>query len=263
MLDEREAVAIIGEVCGRHHKTLPKAAARELLSKKLPDDRPSAGNPLWLELSLEELLLLDADDFARAEREFTGTGDERLEAMMTAVAHDFPRDVPSLYATLLGRAERAYGASWTRGFAELLAVSRTGWRESDLQSLLPQVTGEAWDPLRFAALRRGFRTHLVQRGAAAQWDFSHAQMRVAIERKYLTAEKTQRARHAALAAHLAMLAKNDPLRRSERMFHLIGANDRVGAASHYSDPGLSTGRNFRHHSGVGRARPKATKGWRG
>lgn len=239
-LDERESAAIATRVCGRYHKTLSKAAAQELLSKKLPDGRSAAGNPLWLELALEELLLLDADDFARAEREFTGTGDERLAAMMSAVAHGFPPDIPSLYATLLGRAERAYGTGWARAFAALLAISRTGWRESDLQMLLPRVTGEGWDPLYFAALRRGFRTHLVQRGASAQWDFSHTQMRAAIERRYLSEESTRRARHALLSAHLAGLPASDPLRRSERMFHLIGADDRVGAASHFGDTGLKS-----------------------
>jgi|GEM_PF-797093 len=240
-LDERQAAAIITTVCGRYHKTLPKAARGELLSKKLPDNRPAAGNPLWLVLALEELALLDADDFASVEREFTGTDDERLSAMLVAVARGFPPEVPSLYDTLLARAERAYGVSWTRGFAELLAVSQTGWRESDLEALLPRVTREAWDTLRFAALRRGFRMHLVQRGASAQWDFSHAQMRAAIEQRYLAGEETRRARHRLLAAHLAALPLNDPLRLSERMFHLIGANDRAGAASHYGDPSLSTG----------------------
>ena len=61
-----------------------------LLAKRLPDGRPAAGNPLWLELAIEELNLLDADDFARADREFSGTPDERLLALMCAVAAEMP-----------------------------------------------------------------------------------------------------------------------------------------------------------------------------
>ena len=91
------------------------------------------------------------------------------------VAAQLPGDVEPLYGEMLERCETLYGAGWARGFAGLIAVSRHGWREADLEQLLPRAArqmapgepDEPWNDLRFAALRRGFRAHLVQRGVHA------------------------------------------------------------------------------------------------
>src|SRR5262249_21587444 len=141
---------------------------------------PAWGNPLWLVLAVEELNLLDADDFARAQRDYAGSPTDRLRDLMVDTVADFPGDVPGLYAFTFGRAEKLFGEDLTRGFLGLIAVSRAGWREVDFRSLLPRVSGEIWDELKFAQLRRIFRGQLRQRGALAQWDFNHAQMRAAV-----------------------------------------------------------------------------------
>jgi len=195
LLNQEEARAIAVAVCGRYHRKLNEDVLRALLDKKRDDGEPSAGIPLWLELALEELQLLDADDFERAQREYTGSGDERLRQMMCDVAAGLPGDVERLYGQMLARCETLYGAGWARGFAALIAVSRHGWREADLAELLPRAAwrmapdepDEPWNDLRFAALRRGFRAHLVQRGAQSQWDFSHAQMRLAVRPTHVPA----------------------------------------------------------------------------
>jgi hypothetical protein len=243
-LDADEARHIAGAVCGRYHRTLDPEILQVLLEKRLGDGRLSAGIPLWLELALEELNLLDADDFARAERDYTqyDTPEERLHRMMLDVAQEFPADVEGLYGHMLQRTEELFGVGWSRGFAALIAVSRSGWRESDLQALLPQAAelfepdrpAEPWDGLRFAGLRRSFRAHLVQRGGQGQWDFFHAQMRLAVGRRSLGDDPLVRRLHTLVADHLESLPADDPQRQGELMFHLIGTDDRLRAARYYA-----------------------------
>ncbi|MEK7408038.1 MAG: tetratricopeptide repeat protein, partial [Acidobacteriota bacterium] len=150
------------------------------------------------------------------------------------VAGKLPAEVEALHAYMLERTKELYGESWARAFASLTALSRTGWREPDLRRLLPAATGEEWSELRFAALRRGFRAHLVERGALGQWDFSHAQMRAAVERCNLPDSDRRRRLHAMIADQLESLPPDDPLRQTELMYHLIGSDDRLRAARYYA-----------------------------
>ena len=238
-LDRGEAEQIADTLCRRYHKTLP-APVRDCLAQKLrPDGQPAAGIPLWLELALDELLLLDADDFARAHGLPGDSAGERLRALLVAVAENLPPEVETLYGYLLARAEELHGTAWADGLVNLVALSRGGWRESDLQVLLPKVSGQPWSDLAFAGLRRSLRAHLVQRGAQAQWDFAHAQLRAAVERRNLSDPGGRRALHTMLADHLESLATEDALRQTELMYHLIWADDRPRAAAYYA--GLEIG----------------------
>ena len=242
LLDQDEAEEIAEAVCERYHRQLNPEVLQELLKHSRSDRQPSAGIPLWLELALEELQLLDADDFERAQQEYTGSADDRLQKMMCDVAAYLPGDVESLYGEMLDRCEKLYGAGWASGFACLIAVSRNGWREADLRELLPRAVqqmvpgepDEPWNDLRFAALRRGFRAHLVQRGAQSQWDFFHAQMRQAVERKSLHDIDLSVQLHILIADYLESLPESDPVRQVELMFHQIGTHDRLRAARYYA-----------------------------
>ena len=185
---------------------------------------------------MEQLNLLDADDFTRAG--------ENLLDLLLGEAHRLPGEIEGLYEVMLARAEKAHGARWARPFACLLAVSRQGWRESDLESMLPAAArilfpeGDdaplLWDPLKFAVLRRGFRAHILQRGALAQWDFAHAQMRAAILRCALPGIEMLRGLHLAIADHLESLPAGDPMRCGETMFHLIGSGHGARSAGYYA-----------------------------
>ncbi|EGV16216.1 DUF4062 domain-containing protein [Thiocapsa marina] len=231
-LDDGEAGALADRLCRRYHKTLPEPVRAALLAKTRVDGSSAAGLPLWLALAVEELLLLDADDFARARTLPGATAGERMRALLCAEAASFPPEIDALYGRLLKRAEQVHGRAWTRAFVELTALGRAGWRESDLKVLLPQVSGQAWDDLAFAALRRTLRAHLVQRGEQAQWDFAHGQLRAAVLARNLDDPARRRALHTRLADHLEGVSAEDPLRHTERMYHLIHADDRARVAAY-------------------------------
>ena len=130
-------------------------------------------------LALEELELLDSDDFADMQRKYSGPPEERLQNLMLDTVGAMPTDILLLYRATFDRAAELLGAAAPSAFIGLIAASRAGWRESDFRQLLPQVSGEPWDEQRFAALRRLFRGQMRQHGDLAQVDFNHAQMRAA------------------------------------------------------------------------------------
>ena len=236
-----EAEAIVLSLCRRYHKTIHPEVTAALLSKRSADGMLSAGNPLWLTLSMEELLLLDADDFARASRTYEGdTEEEKLHALLVDTAQQLPLTVEALYGQLLARNEKVHGTAWASAFAKLIAATRSGLRESDLTALLPREAHERWEPLRLAALRRSFRAHLSRRGALVEWDFFHMQMREAVGSRYFGDVAEERRIHRVLSDHFESLRREDPLREREVMFHLLRCDRQPRAARYYAG-GLSEG----------------------
>ena len=237
-LDAGEARHIAKAISARYHRTLEPEVVAALLA--VPGQQgPASGNALWLVNATEELNLLDADALQRATRSASGTPAERLRAMLLDEVQALPGDLAGLYRLGFAQAQAVYGSDFTQAFLGLIALSRGGWREQDLRVLAPRLTGQPWDGLRFAALRRHFRGQMRQRTGPAQWDFHHAQMRqaalVLLDASGVDAE----AWHAAIAEHLLALNAQDPLRVGQAMHHLLASGHAARAAAHYADPALS------------------------
>jgi tetratricopeptide (TPR) repeat protein len=242
-LTDEDITEIARRVWARYHRQLNLAVIRILGDKLLSDATSAASIPLWLTLALEQLNLLDGDDFVSAERRFIGTPAERLRDLVMDTAHRMPPTVQELYDWLLAHTEKAYGAPHARAFASLIAISRFGWREADLLQLVPRVARllypsrslPEFDELGLASLRRGFRAHLVRRGVFGQIDFFHAQMRETVRHRALEDLEVQKQIHSAIAGHLESLPPEDPLRQTEQMVHLIAADDAPNTARVYAD----------------------------
>jgi tetratricopeptide (TPR) repeat protein len=243
-LSEVEAVAIVRSVCARYHRTPNAEVIQALIARRRSDGAIAAGNPLWLTLAVEQMNLLDEDDFARADRLYPGTPEQRLHRMVLDWLGQLPPDVEDLYGWLLDQAEKVHGAPVACAVACLIALSRSGWRESDLRALVPVAAGVlfprrplgAWDDLKLAAVRRSFRAHVIKRGPQQQWDFFHLQMRRALGRRDLGDPSLARRLHTAIADHLESLSSGDALHQSEMMVHLIGADGAKRAVLYYAGP---------------------------
>jgi hypothetical protein len=143
----------------------------------------------------------------------------------------------------------------TRAFAALLALSRYGWREEDLQILLPPAAAVlfpgrppvAWDALRFAAFRRFFRAHMVARGEFQQFDFAHSSLRAAIRQQLQGAWKPVAADpipalHTAIADCLETTLHEAPTRPDEMMFQTLGTRDLPRFTRYYAEPKTGSGK---------------------
>jgi hypothetical protein len=249
--------AIVRSVWQRYHREVNSAVLKELTQKSLTSGVLAAGNPLWLALASEQLNLLDADDFSRAEHEFSGTPVERMQALVLDTARRMPADVSKLYHWLFDQAAKTFGSAQLKAFLAAIALSRHGWRESDLQVLIPQMTAmfdkgsisnalnlvhhaamkhymtqyglpsnsqEIFPVAELAAMRRAFRSGLIFRNEL-QWDFFHRETR-ATARIYLQLNsEEEKALHALISAFLIEQRNDDPIRCDELSFHLLHADE--------------------------------------
>jgi len=242
-----------------HHREASPVVLDVLAAKARGDGTPAAGNPLWLTLALEQLNLLDADDFSRAERDFEGPPAKRMEALVVDTAGRLPADVAGLYRWMFDRVSKAFGAERLRAFLAAVALGRHGWRESDLQVLVPRLAAalaggtnasaanlvedaamrsardldelahaprpeDSTPLLELAAVRRAFRFDLVLRNEL-QWDFFHREAREAARRYLELDPDVEKAAHAVVAAYLIGLRRDDPVRCDEVTYHLLRAGE--------------------------------------
>jgi Domain of unknown function (DUF4062)/AAA ATPase domain len=209
-IEASDARGIIERISARYRRVLEPEVVAALLDKRSGEGF-AWGNPLWLVLAAEEVNLIDADDFARARR-YVGAPAEQPRALVCDIVAKLPSDIAALYGRSFERAESLFGAAWARAFLGLITVGRSGWRELDFRALMPDLTGEPWNELRFASLRRLFRGQMRCRGELHQWDFNHAQMRAAVRRRLADQCASTTDLHARIAAHLRALDADDPLR---------------------------------------------------
>jgi tetratricopeptide (TPR) repeat protein len=154
----------------------------------------NTSNPRFLRIVLDELRQ-HGDHFTLGERigELcrAATIDDLLELVLARYERDFERDRPGL-------TRAAFTALWAarRGLAEgeLLAIVGAGD-----EAPLPQA---AWSPLHLAA-----EDGLVVRGGLL--GIAHAELRKAIEHRYLATDDDRRSAHSVLAAYFARRPLSD------------------------------------------------------
>ena len=226
-LSRSDAREIVRQVCAGYGRVLGERAVAALLARATPSAEMSAANPLWLHLALEELNLLDEDDFRRVDAAGgDGAPISTLNDLLVAEARSYPGTVDEMYRRIIERGDHVYGPRRIVTFLLALAVSRNGLREQDLNVVLPQLSGQPWSQLQFAAVRRGLRRHVIQGGYSGEWLFSHRHMqRVVLDHIGAAGERTIEEAHLAIAHHLRVLARDDPVRVVELMYHLIGTGN--------------------------------------
>jgi len=184
-----DAYRIMRAVLDRYRKRLDWRQRHALLGKR------DAGNPLYLLAALEELRTL-------------GTYEEigaRIEALPETVTELFDWVLERLAEGVEG--QKAFGPEIVGAHTSCIALGRGGMTESELQSLCApvDVAGDFW------ALHRMLRPYLMHRGELV--DYSHGQLREAVERRFLPDAAQREHRHAQIAGLLH--GRADPLRGSE------------------------------------------------
>jgi len=234
-IDTQTAKRIIRSLCLRHGKPeLNPAVEQILLDKQRMDGRVAHANPLWLTLAVEQLDLLGEQDYRHIAAQYSGRAGVRVAKFMQDMVNDYPADVPGMYRYLLDHNVRTYGETLSRVFSSAIALGRVGWRQTDLAAVVSDLDPNGWDELHGATLRRGFGSHVVRKGNPERWDFTHMQLRQAVLDHYLSKPDDRYRIHQVLAEHLKSLPSADPLRQSELMHHLLGADDKAYALLYLS-----------------------------
>jgi tetratricopeptide (TPR) repeat protein len=171
--DRREIIRAVPKLTA---KTLDERQVELLLSN------PATANPLFLMVALEELRGFGSFEHLNQRIADLPSGDDAVTA---------------LFGQVFERLEEEFDRELVRAVLLLLASSRHGLSERELQDLTASLPGK--DDL-FAVLRQ-LRPYLLSR--AGLLDGYHANVATAIRQRYLHTEAERRAVHLRLADHFA------------------------------------------------------------
>ncbi len=230
-----EARQLVVQLCQRRRRQLQQSVLASIMIKPSGREGLACENPLWLTLLVEELNLLEAQDFART-LQFTGGGGDRIERLLRETVENAPGNVLELIGYILARVERSLGRAAVARFTELLALSRSGLRPTDLTALWPQhpsdqsPAGLPISPLELSQLRHRLRGQVGVGGGFGAWRILHAPLRQAAQERYLPDNTVRQELHSRLADHFLTLPRFDPFRVNETAYHLAASGRHVDLA---------------------------------
>ena len=177
-------------------------------------EKTSADNPLYLTQLLSRLLLMDREDFRSIIE--SGDGMDAITAYQCRIIEEAPEGLGSLAAAVFSVAAERINKELIEKISQLLAVSRSGLRMADLQAALP----DTFNTLDFIHFVHYMSDSFIQR-EDGRFDFMHKSMREGI----LEQCGDQKRLHAGLAAAFEKEPEEDPVRRTEMIYHVLMARD--------------------------------------
>ena len=197
-----------------NHHSLYREVEEAILSKK-EGKGYAYQSPLWVNLVADMLLSLDGDDYAQLEEMKVVSDDEKKERYQLELIKKIPNNPGQLFLFQVERAAKSFGQNLTQTTLLLLALSRNGFREQDLAALLRH----GWDGLRFARLRRWFKSFIFEVGPEKRWAISHKILKDAVLSKQSSSEIRQL--HEMIAHYcLNQLCVDNSFRIEEGMYHI-------------------------------------------
>jgi len=155
---------------------------------------------------------------------------DALAKFMRQRIDETPGDPEGAYIAILNRLEKLIGRDFVRGVCGMIAISRSGLRESDMEDAFKEW-GTQFNPADFSWLRQMLRGHFSQ-GDMQQWDFAHQSLRRALRKD--RAEELKRLNDG-LVVHFRNVVEFDDFAVREIMHHLCVANRPDLAAEIISD----------------------------
>jgi len=220
-ISKEDEAAIIHGIAKRHHKQINNTVAEFILKKKNSEGVESAQNPLYLSLITQDLVMMDRYELDIVQK-YIESGMSHADALtkfMQQRIDETPGDPEGAYQAILKRMEKLIGRDFVRGVCGMIAVSRSGLRESDLEGAFKNL-GMTFNPADFSWLRQMLRGHMSQ-GDMQQWDFSHQSLRRMLRNN--RHEELKRFNDG-LFVHFRNVMEYDNFASREIMHHLCVAN---------------------------------------
>jgi len=221
LISKKDGVAIIHSIAARHHKQIGDAVVEHILKKETPKGIQAAQNPLYLSLITQDLVMMDRYGHNKVQKYMNGgiSHPEALAKVMQQRIDETPCDPENAYLAILSRLGKLVGNDFVREVCDMIAVSRRGLRESDLEAAFKNLKKE-FNSADFSWLRQMLREHFSQ-GDMQQWDFSHQSLRRALRKDRL--EELKKLNYG-LVVHFSNIVKQDYFVAREIMHHLCVAN---------------------------------------
>ena len=206
-MDQSEKKEVIDGILKSHNRELENKVIRKMVATR------ASGNPLFLSLLIQRLLMMNRDDFIAIKQ--SGDGMSAITTHQLELIASCPDSLQAMSAALLTEAGKRINDPLVRKVAEFLAVSRHGLRREDLAALL----GEDWNALDFAHLITYMDEDFVERDDG-RFDFSHK----CIREGFLELCRDVSEVHRKILTHLKSLPNDDPVKMEEIVYHCISLN---------------------------------------
>ena len=203
-LSEEDAKVVVRGILSSYSRDAYDAIEKEILAKK------SIGNPLYISLLIQRLIMMDQDDLRHAMTE------EEIVALGTEIVRSMPEDLEEAVVSILDSAidKVSDNEDSLREDVNYLAVSRSGLRMQDLQGISEreQMTFHVLDfTLLMKYLDSFFYLHEDDR-----IDFTHKVIRRGLLK---TIEDKVQEYNEKTGAYVAALGAEDALRLQEGMYY--------------------------------------------
>jgi tetratricopeptide (TPR) repeat protein len=220
-IDTADEAAIIHGIAKRHHKQISSVVVEHILKKQTPDGAQAAQNPLYLSLITQELVMMDRYEMNTVQNYMENgmSHPEALAKFMRQRIDKIPGDPEGAYLAILNRMEKLIGHDFVRGVCDMIAVSRSGLRESDMEGAFKEWRLN-FNPADFSWLRQMLRGHFSQ-GDVQQWDFAHQSLRRALRKD--RPDELKRLSYGILK-HFLKIMEQDNFAAREIMHHLCAAS---------------------------------------
>ncbi len=219
-LSEEQIRKLIRKRLSDNHRDIDNKLIDAVVNKK------DSGNPLYLSLIIQRLLMLDSEDFAVIGR----YGDDMfaIEKFLYETVQNSPDALEELCVDILHEAAERINLEQCSQTVELIAVSRNGLREKDLKRIF-ENEGREYSTVDTALLLKYMKPMFGER-EDGRIDFSHRTIREGIrkqlsEEDYLEAERK-------ICRALGQLSDDDPVKLREFYHHCFKTDNQEAAVNY-------------------------------
>jgi tetratricopeptide (TPR) repeat protein len=209
-MNQQDMRTVVSAMLRYRAKEFDESVMQALLQK--------AENPLYLHIVVTRLLMLGQQDFTEIER--MGKQSDSINEYLIGLIEALPTDLHSLSKVVIGAAVEKTESRCVAQALQLLAASRHGLRERDLESICT-AAGIPWTGLDFAWLMR-YLAGFFRRLSDGRVDFLHAAFRLGLAESGETKKNLARQ----IFAHLWSLDENDPVRMEEIVYTAYQADEK-------------------------------------
>lgn len=224
---ETQAREVLEGILAYHHKGLDEIVWQHLLKKA------TIKSPLYGSMILWRLIIMDRTDLALAKDGY------EINQKMIALIEACPDDLSSLCKTVLDAAVKKIEASFVAILLPLLACSRRGLRQMDLEAITKQMNFD-WNALDFARFTRYLSPYFIWL-EDGRLDFSHKSVREG----FLMYLGDSNYFHKHIIEHMKQLDEEDILRCQEGIWHCYQCDD-FDFAGNLLAQGVHLGEGYSH-----------------
>ena len=197
---------VVRGILSRHRKELSKQVTDAVVLKN--------GNPLYIEFLMQRLLLMNRQDFTIIRQD--GGDIKAITSRQIEIVQNSPNSLDEMCIKAFEEAAGLFGGDLVKKVSQFLSLSRYGLRDTDLSALI----GEKWNYLDFAHLICLLSDNFLKR-EDGRYDYMHKCIRNGI----LSTIENKKRLHCEIFPMLKNLAGEDPVRRSELIYHGVLADE--------------------------------------